>query len=95
MKMKYLRNSAQISIFQETCIGCKMCIEVCPHDVIHIQNNKAFIHDKDSCMECGACAMNCPVHAISVKAGVGCAWAVINAALGKKGGACECTCSCE
>jgi ferredoxin len=29
------------------------------------------------CMECGACATNCPASAITVDAGVGCAAAVI------------------
>jgi len=28
-------------------------------------------------MECGACAVNCPVSAIDVKKGVGCAYAVM------------------
>jgi hypothetical protein len=41
-------------------------------------------------MECGACAQNCPVQAIAVKAGVGCAAAVINSALGRKKAACCC-----
>lgn len=30
-----------------------------------------------SCMECGACAINCPVEAISVRPGVGCAAAIV------------------
>jgi ferredoxin len=44
-------------------------------------------------MECGACALNCPVKALSVDAGVGCASGVINEwlqerKLGKLGGSC-------
>jgi len=39
-------------------------------------------------MECGACAMNCPTDALTVQAGVGCAAAVINAALGRDGACC-------
>jgi len=36
-------------------------------------------------MECGACKLNCPTSAISVNSGVGCASAMIYAALtGKK-----------
>jgi hypothetical protein len=36
-------------------------------------------------MECGACQVNCPTDAISVDSGVGCAAAMIRAALtGKK-----------
>jgi Fe-S-cluster-containing hydrogenase component 2 len=39
-------------------------------------------------MECGACAMNCPFSAISVAAGVGCAYAVIKGKFGKGEGCC-------
>ena len=44
-------------------------------------------------MECGACAKNCPVQAISVQSGVGCASAMIRAALkGKDMDSAECSC---
>jgi len=33
-------------------------------------------------MECGACSMNCPVSAITVRKGVGCAYAVLMGMLG-------------
>jgi hypothetical protein len=42
-------------------------------------------------MECGACAQNCPVEAIRVQSGVGCAAAVINSILGRKSASCCCT----
>ena len=35
----------------------------------------------DDCMECGACQINCPSGAIQVDSGVGCAIAMIRAAL--------------
>ncbi|MGD9281389.1 MAG: 4Fe-4S binding protein, partial [Desulfobacterales bacterium] len=38
---------------------------------------KARIHDLDGCMECGACAKNCPTAAIAVSPGVGCASYII------------------
>jgi hypothetical protein len=41
-------------------------------------------------MECEACALNCPTGAISVQAGVGCAAAVISAALGRQSSSCCC-----
>jgi len=54
-----------------------MCVNVCPHGVFKVQDRKAAIIDKEACMECGACALNCPVNAIKVQSGVGCATAII------------------
>jgi len=42
-----------------------------------MKDGKAFIAIKDACIECGACAKNCPFGAIDVKAGVGCATAIL------------------
>jgi Fe-S-cluster-containing hydrogenase component 2 len=46
--------------------------------VFAITEKKAHLVELDACMECGACAMNCPVAAIGVDAGVGCATGLIN-----------------
>ena len=55
---------------------------------IHHEQWTVRIANKDACMECGACAMNCPTKALTVQAGVGCAAAVINSALGREGSCC-------
>lgn len=68
-----------------------MCVNVCPHAVLKISKGKAFIADKNSCMECGACAKNCAFSAISVNPGVGCASAIIKGLL--TGGEPSCDCS--
>jgi NAD-dependent dihydropyrimidine dehydrogenase PreA subunit len=77
MKHKYLKNVATLHLLTEKCSGCGKCTDVCPHRVLKLENVKINILDKNSCMECGACAMNCSLAAISVEAGVGCANAVI------------------
>lgn len=75
---RYLDNVTTLRLHVERCTGCLKCVEVCPHGVFLVSGGKARIVDRDACMECGACAMNCPVKAISVDAGVGCATGLIN-----------------
>lgn len=84
-KNVYLQDVTTLRVDREKCIGCGMCLNVCPHAVLALSEDRIAIMDRDACMECGACAMNCPVEAIAVQAGVGCAQAVINALLGRKG----------
>jgi NAD-dependent dihydropyrimidine dehydrogenase PreA subunit len=80
-----------LSLDPEKCIGCTMCIKVCPHDVFAMVQKRACVIHSASCMECGACRMNCPAEAISVQSGVGCASAMIRASLtGKKEVRCDC-----
>ena len=88
--LHYLRDVTTLRLDSQRCSGCGRCVEVCPHAVFSLTDRKAQIRDPDACMECGACARNCPVEAISVRAGVGCAAAILNAATGR-GGACCCT----
>ncbi len=84
----YLKNVVTLRLDEKKCIGCGMCTIVCPHAVLQLTNGKVEIGERDACMECGACARNCPVSALSVRAGVGCATAVINAALGRQSCCC-------
>lgn len=86
----YLKDVTTLHLEAKKCNSCGMCIEVCPHEVFYRLNGRVQIQHRDACMECGACSMNCPTGAIYVKSGVGCAAAVINAMLGRKG-ACCCT----
>jgi ferredoxin len=89
-QMVYLKNVVTLALAEEKCVGCGTCLLVCPHTVLGRSNGKVRIMDRDACMECGACATNCPAEAISVEAGVGCAAAVINAALGRQSSSCCC-----
>ena len=54
-----------IKIDQEECIGCGLCVDVCPLQAISLGNDKAKV-DKDACTECGQCIDECPNKAISV-----------------------------
>ncbi len=92
-RLVYLKDVVTLELDRKRCVGCGMCVQVCPHAVFISRNGTVEIGHRDACMECGACAKNCPAEAIRVKAGVGCAAAVINSALRRKGGACCCTLS--
>ena len=87
----YLKDVVTLELHEEKCVGCGMCLLVCPHAVLKPANGRVEIRDRDACMECGACARNCPVEAVSVQSGVGCATAVINSLLGRKSDSCCCT----
>ncbi|MBW1887300.1 MAG: 4Fe-4S binding protein [Deltaproteobacteria bacterium] len=87
-KQTYLKDVVTLELDEDRCSGCGMCLLVCPHAVLGMNNRHVQIENRDACMECGACAMNCPTDALSVEAGVGCAAAVINSALGRESACC-------
>jgi len=88
--MAYLPNVVTLEYDADKCNGCQMCLMVCPHAVFAMENKRAKIVDRDACMECGACAKNCPEKALSVRAGVGCAYAIIIGAIRKTEPNCGC-----
>jgi NAD-dependent dihydropyrimidine dehydrogenase PreA subunit len=71
------------------CSGCGLCSIVCPHGVFAQNGRLAQLVHPEACMECGACQLNCPTGAIAVHSGVGCAYAMIRAALTGKDLACS------
>jgi NAD-dependent dihydropyrimidine dehydrogenase PreA subunit len=90
MKLSYLKNVTSLVLLQEKCIGCGKREQVCPHGVFNISQGKAQLVEKDLCIECGACALNCPAKALSVNAGVGCAAAIIFGWFTGKEPSCDC-----
>jgi len=76
----------------ELCNGCAMCVAVCPHAVFEMDGRLARLVRPQGCMECGACRVNCVTGAIAVESGVGCASAMIRAALtGRREATCDCS----
>ena len=89
--LTYLRDVTTLKLLEEKCIGCGMCQIVCPHRVFALAERKALITNRDRCIECGACSTNCPVAAIEVKAGVGCASAIIHSWVTGEEPSCDCS----
>ena len=87
--IRYIDHVATLVLDEEKCIGCAMCTLVCPHGVLVMNGRTAQIDDLDGCMECGACAKNCPADALSLTPGVGCAGYIIQVWLkGKEKASC-------
>jgi Fe-S-cluster-containing hydrogenase component 2 len=48
---------------KEKCVGCGVCIDVCPVGAIAMVKDKARI-DGSKCVDCGRCVQACPQEAI-------------------------------
>jgi formate hydrogenlyase subunit 6/NADH:ubiquinone oxidoreductase subunit I len=53
--------------FEEHCIGCTACAQVCPADAIDVNDvvegkkgTRTLVHNPDKCIFCGQCELNCP-----------------------------------
>lgn len=63
----YERFRGRPKLYQDDCIGCTACVNVCPSDALSyqdkIENGKAtriLKHQLDLCIFCGQCQANCP-----------------------------------
>ncbi|MGA2775598.1 MAG: 4Fe-4S binding protein [Candidatus Omnitrophota bacterium] len=45
---------------QKNCIGCKMCLSVCPESCIYGEGKNTYYCDYNYCKGCGNCAFICP-----------------------------------
>ncbi|ABP67231.1 4Fe-4S ferredoxin, iron-sulfur binding domain protein [Caldicellulosiruptor saccharolyticus DSM 8903] len=54
-----------IRIDRQRCIGCGKCAEICPGNLIVIdEDKKAFVRDPRDCWGCAACVKECKFSAI-------------------------------
>lgn len=45
---------------RKNCIGCKMCLSVCPEGCIEGKEKNTYICDYNYCKGCGLCVLICP-----------------------------------
>jgi pyruvate ferredoxin oxidoreductase delta subunit len=60
------RTDKRPEFFNEKCIGCKMCMLLCPENCVIARGKKTYICDYDYCKGCGVCAAVCPVSDIKM-----------------------------
>ncbi|MDI9505036.1 MAG: 4Fe-4S binding protein [Clostridiales bacterium] len=65
---------ARVTIAQETCKGCGLCVDHCPKGILSLSgtiNQKGYhaaeCTDPDKCIGCAFCARMCPDCAITVE----------------------------
>ena len=54
-----------ISVLNDKCIGCKLCVPACPFGAISVTDRKAIIGE--ACNLCGACVPVCKFSAIDLQ----------------------------
>ena len=62
-----LQRSVTTTVDPDSCIGCGLCVEVCPAGTLTMHDGKAVVTGTYS-MGCGHCEAVCPVSAILVEA---------------------------
>lgn len=66
---------AKITINENVCKGCELCVTACPRKLIALSKDKinakgyhpAHLTDESQCIGCSMCALMCPDVAITVE----------------------------
>jgi nitroreductase/Pyruvate/2-oxoacid:ferredoxin oxidoreductase delta subunit len=58
------RKTNHPDVIASKCIGCGLCMRVCPSFVLDVAEGKAIVVRGDWCIGCGHCGAICPVEAI-------------------------------
>lgn len=53
-------------IDQETCKKCGECVDVCPTDVLEMDDDETIVANPADCIGCESCVSVCPEEAITI-----------------------------
>ncbi len=62
-----MSDKPEVTINQAWCKSCKICVEVCPKDVLEMEEFYPRVAYPDKCIGCKLCETLCPDFAITVK----------------------------
>ena len=49
----------------DDCVGCGICVDACPQEVLEVAGGVVEVQNEDSCIGCGDCLEECPMGAIT------------------------------
>lgn len=49
----------------DTCIGCGICCDACPQEVLEVVDGVATVTNEEACIACGDCLEECPMGSIT------------------------------
>ncbi len=59
--------SLSVEIDRDKCDGCGVCVEICPMDVLRLdEDGKAYVKYEE-CWYCGSCMLECPKKAVTLR----------------------------
>ena len=66
-KEKIEIEGAIATVDKEICIGCEVCIKLCPYNAIYKDENDEIVINEVLCKGCGVCGASCIKNAISIR----------------------------
>ncbi|MDO8672414.1 MAG: 4Fe-4S dicluster domain-containing protein [Dehalococcoidia bacterium] len=60
------KKKAKVTIREQWCKGCRICVEMCPLKVLSLNENKKAYVQNDVCNGCRLCERLCPDFAIDI-----------------------------
>lgn len=50
----------------EKCVGCGICVKICPTDVLEVVEKRSTPAKLEECMACRVCEAACPMNTIKI-----------------------------